>query len=133
MTIKPFLDPAQTITDLRNAVTWINEHPWGQGDDYDATTGCFCAYGAIRAAIGAIVITDGHYRTFDSFASAQTDEDQEKVRDLRDRASNCARAFYRIIGTELTSYNDTDGRTKDQVIRAMEVVVAALEENPNRA
>lgn len=126
-----FIDPAQTITDLRNAVAWMNEHPWGQAEDYVPSTGCFCAYGSIRAAVGGLVLRDGHYRSYDSFASFESTP--EEVRSLRDRSSNCARAFYRIIGTELTIYNDTEGRTKDQVIRALETVISTLEENPSRA
>jgi hypothetical protein len=53
--------------------------------------------------------------------------------ETRDRASNVARAFYRIISSEITIYNDTPGRTKREMMNALTVVRARLNEDPSRA
>lgn len=107
-----FLDPAQTVIDLREAVRLLEEGTWNQGYDFDGR-GAMCAFGAIRRAVGDDLPT----------CSTQT----------RDRASNAGRAFYRVIGADIVTYNDVEGRTKQQMIRAMQTVASAIEENPSRA
>lgn len=110
--MEPFLNPAQTVADLRNAADILKLGTWGQGYDFDGS-GAMCAFGAIRRAVGDDLPT----------CSTQT----------RDRASNAARAFYRFFGEDIVIYNDTDGRTKAQMIRALETVAAAVQEDPRRA
>lgn len=113
MTDTAFLNPSQTITDLRNAIDYMNTHGWIQGYDFDGKGGC-CAFGAIRGVVG-----DDNPK----FVSEQT----------RDRAANAGRAFYRVMGTDIVTYNDKEGRTLSQVIRAFETVIDALEQDPRRA
>jgi hypothetical protein len=110
--MEPFLNPAQTIADLRKAADILAMGTWIQGYDFDGKGG-MCAFGAIRKAVGDDLI----------ICSTQT----------RDRVSNAARAFYRFFGEDITAYNDTDGRTKEQMIRAMQTVAAAVQEDPRRA
>lgn len=107
-----FLDPAQTVVDLREAARLLEQGHWIQGYDFDGH-GCMCAFGAVRRAVG------------DDLASCSTQ--------TRDRASNAGRAFYRVIGADIVTYNDAEGRTKNQMIRAMQTVASALEEDPRRA
>lgn len=107
-----FLNPAQTVEDLRNAASILTNSPWGQGYDFDGK-GAMCAFGAIRRAVGDDLPT----------CSTQT----------RDRASNAARAFYRFFGEDIVTYNDADGRTQAQMVRALETVAAAVQEDPRRA
>lgn len=107
------INATQTIQDLRNAIDYMRTHGWVQGMDFNITTGECCAFGAIRAVVG----DDGPH------CSEQT----------RDRASNAARAFYRVFGVDITTYNDEAGRTQEQVIRALETVIDTLEKDPSRA
>jgi hypothetical protein len=108
-----FINPTQTIADLGNAIEYLDTHGWTQGLDFDGKGGC-CAFGAVRGAVG-----DDN----SEFTSVLT----------RDRCSNVARAFYRVIGVEMTTFNDMQGRTKAQVINAMQTVIQALREDPRRA
>lgn len=110
--MESFLNPAQTVTDLRKAVEILEAGHWTQGYDFDGHGG-MCAFGAIRKAVGDDLPT----------CSSHT----------RDRASNAGRAFYRIIGADIVTYNDVEGRTKSQMIRAMQTVASAIEEDPRRA
>lgn len=110
--MEPFLNPAQTVADLRNAADILAMSEWNQGYDFDGS-GAMCAFGAIRRAVGDDLPT----------CSAQT----------RDRASNAGRAFYRVIGRDIVTYNDVEGRTKSQMIRAMQTVASSVEEDPRRA
>ncbi len=110
--MEPFLNPAQTVLDLREAARILSEGHWIQGYDFDGQGG-LCAFGAVRRAVGDDLPT----------CTTQT----------RDRASNAGRAFYRVIGSDMVTYNDTEGRTKQQMIRAMQTVASALEEDPRRA
>lgn len=112
MTELKFLDPAQTIEDLRKAVALLEQGAWIQGYDFDGKGG-MCAYGAIRKAV---------------------EDDLPTCTPLtRDRASNAGRAFYRVMGVDIVGYNDTEGRTKHQVIRALETVIETLQKDPRRA
>lgn len=106
------LNPTQTIQDLRDAADYLREHPWIKGKDFDDKGGC-CAFGAVRA-VAMDNTGDCSYQT-------------------RDRASQAARAFYRVIGLDIATYNDSDGRTKNQVIEALETTAAAIEKDPKRA
>jgi len=102
----PFINPAQTVQDLRNAVEYLLEHPWIQGWNFDDRGGC-CAYGAILVATG------------------------DPIKD--DRAASAARAFYRVIGRDVALFNDTPERTKDEVIAALVTVADTIERDPSRA
>lgn len=136
-----FINVEQTLADLRAAVEHVKTHPWGQWNDYDTTTGCFCAFGSIRAVIGGLVIdpeVEGGIRNLDSVVKAihvngEGTPEYLQAKSMRDRASNASRAFYRIIGAEITCYNDTEKRTKGQIVTALETVIARLEEDPRRA
>jgi len=129
------LDVQQTIEDTKAAVEILKTHGWGQGQDYSPLTGCYCAYGAVRTAAGGLVITnDGRECNLDvaGLHPMGSSEQTEALR-RRNRASNVGRAFYRIIGQDIVHYNDTDGRTKEQVIRALETVAAELGKDPGLA
>lgn len=136
-----FLNPAQTVTDLRKAVEVLNANVWDQGQDYREDTRAFCAFGAVRYAIGGLVLDPERkcgFRSMDnpSLVGVRYGVESPEVAQalvLRDRASNAARAFYRVIGTEMSQYNDVEGRTKDQMIRALETVASSIEEDPRRA
>lgn len=130
--MKPFLNPAQTISDLRLAVEHLIVHDWSQREDYDPTTNCYCAFGSIRAAIGGLEVGDGWMRDID-MVSLYMGQQRAVALALRDRASNAARAFYRVIGTEITIFNDAPNRTKSEVIAALTRTIEALEKDPNRA
>lgn len=104
------INPQQTIKDLRDTADYMREHPWLQGRNFDDLGGC-CAFGAMIKVTG---------------------EDRYGIHDW-DRTSNACRAFYRAMSIDLTSYNDTEGRTKNQVIRALETVADTLEKDPSRA
>lgn len=108
-----FIDPAQTIQDLTDAVDYLHTHGWVQGYDFDGKGGC-CAFGAIRGVTG--------------------DDNPQFVSELtRERCSNAGRAFYRVMGEDIVTWNDVEGRTKFEVIRALETVANALREDPSRA
>lgn len=109
-----FVDPKQTIQDLVDAVELLKSGmvTWIQGYDFDGKGGR-CAFGAIRSAVG--------------------DDKPTQSSMTMERASNAGRAFYRVHGEDIVTYNDTDGRTKSQVIRAMETVIDALRKEPGRA
>lgn len=127
------LDVEQTIKDTEAAIEFLKTHEWGQGQDYSLLTEGYCAFGAIRAAIGGLVI-DGGFPVNNDIASLRMGSaEQTEAMRLRERSSNVGRAFYRIIGQDIVRYNDADSRTKDQVIRAMETVAAELKRNPDRA
>lgn len=108
-----FINPSQTVQDLRNAAQYILTHTWIQGYDFDGKGGC-CAHGAIRGVTG-----DDN----PAFVSEQT----------RDRVANAGRAFYRVMHEDIVTYNDAQGRTELEVIRALETVADALEKDPSRA
>lgn len=127
----------QTIADLAKAIEILRANPWDQGQDYRNDTGAFCAWGAIRMATGGMVLDSnrecGYYSEDVACLFPKGSEEQTRALRLRDRSANVGRAFYRIIGADIVNYNDTEDRTKDQMIRAMETVLASLKENPNRA
>lgn len=139
--MEPFLNPAQTIEDLRNAANLLRNNPWDQGQNYRHDTGAYCAFGAIRVTVGGLIIDPAEpygYRSIDEthVAKMLLGEDSDQYRQavrLRDRASNACRAFYRVIGVDLVIYNDTEGRTKEQMARALETVAASIEQDPRRA
>jgi hypothetical protein len=111
--VQLFIDPRQTIQDLTDAVEYLETHGWAQGYDFDGK-GNVCAFGAIRGVTG-----DDNAQ----FVSEQT----------RDRCSNAGRAFYRIMGQDIVTWNDMQGRTKFEVIRALQTVADALRKDPSRA
>lgn len=106
-------NPSQVITDLANAIKYLDGHWWIQGDDFDGQGGC-CAFGAVRGAIG-------DYNAYMTSPLA------------RDRASDVARAFYGIMREDVVQFNDTPGRTKDEVLQAMRTVLQALKGEQDRA
>lgn len=111
--IRTFIDPAQTIQDLADAIDYLHTHGWTQGYDFDGKGAC-CAFGAIRGVTG--------------------DDNPQFVSEVtRDRCSNAARAFYRFFGVDITTYNDAEGRTKAQMIRALQSVIDMLRKDPSRA
>lgn len=124
----------QTIVDLEGAIEHAKNHNWGQGQDYEPETGAFCAYGSIRAAVGGLVVEDGSELIRDwAYLFPNDGVKQYQALRLRDRSSNVGRAFKRILGDDITSYNDTEGRTKAEVISAMETVLIELRKDPSRA
>lgn len=139
--MEPFLNPAQTVEDLRNAANLLRDNPWDQGQSYRHDIGAYCAFGAIRAVVGGLIIDPDQpygYRCADEthvslmLCGEDSDEYREAVR-LRDRASNASRAFYRVMGVDLVLYNDAEGRTKNSVIEALEKVASTIERDPRRA
>lgn len=112
--VRSFINPEQTIQDLTDAVELLESGTvtWIQGYDSDGKGGR-CAFGAIRSVVGDDGINCG-------------DETME-------RAANAGRAFYRVIGEDLVTYNDKAGRTKDQVVRAIQTVIDTLRKDPSRA
>jgi hypothetical protein len=129
------LDVQQTIEDTRAAARFLETHEWGQAQDYNPTTQAYCAFGAIRAVIGGLVISDAGMPVSRDFASLLPlgSDERAAAMHLRDRAANVGRAFYRIMGDDIVTYNDSYGRTKEQVMRAMEAVAAELEKDPRCA
>lgn len=109
--VVPFIDPAQTIKDLTDAVDYIKTHGWTQGKDFTPVGKC-CAFGALRGVTG-------------------NDRNADVLN--YERVSNASRAFYRIMGVDITTYNDVRGRTEFEVIRALETVADALRQDPSRA
>jgi hypothetical protein len=139
--MEPFLNPAQTVADLRNAANLLRERNWDQGQNYRYDTDAFCAFGAIRTVVGGLIVDPADpygYRCRDEthVANMLFGPDSAQYREaarLRDRASNAARAFYRFFGLDIVLYNDAEGRTKEQMIRALETVATTVEEDPRRA
>lgn len=130
----PMFDVDQTVKDLESGIAFLKVNSWGQGSDYDRGTGAFCAHGAIRASIGALTIDESGRPTANDFAPMfAMESDQKAAKVLRDRVSNVARAFKRVIGDDAVNYNDAEGRTKAEIIVALETVLAVLREDPERA
>lgn len=103
-----FFNERQVVIDLRAAADIMAEREWIKGFDFNGTGGC-CAYGAIRIAVG------DHESS--SYASPE----------VRDRANNCARAFYRSLGVEITKFNDQVATSCEEVIFALKKVADDLE------
>lgn len=106
--IKPMFDVNQTIEDLTKTIEHLRQARWIQGRNFDRAGGC-CTWGAIM------------HVTHDS-------------RDLNgslERSANVGRAFYRAVNEDIVSYNDAEGRTKDQVVRTLETVLAELKADPS--
>lgn len=132
--ITPMFDAGQAAKDLEGAIAHLKVSNWGQGLDYDIETREFCAYGAIRVAVGGLVVDDqGTPSTYDYHLVEGTDEGRERAKALSIRASNVGRAFKRVIGEDVVSYNDEPDRTKAEVIATLETVLAYLREDPERA
>ena len=108
-TARPFIDPNQTVQDLRHAAEYIMEHTWLQGYNFDGKGGC-CAFGAI------LIVTH-----------------EEDPPSRRERSSNACRAFYRVVGQDITNYNDLPGRTFSEVIRTLQAVADTIEKDPRLA
>jgi hypothetical protein len=129
------LDVQQTIEDTKAAVEFLKTHDWGQGQDYDPLTERYCAFGAVRAVVGGLVVDEVGFpnnKDIPSLCPMGSDEQTEALR-RRNRAGNVGRAFYRIIGEDIVRYNDDYGRTKEQAIRALETVAAELGKDPGLA
>lgn len=102
-------DVQQTIKDLSDAIEHLRESEWLQGRNFNRRGGCD-AWGSIMWACS---------------------QDTAVAQQSLDRAANVGRAFYRFIGTDISVYNDTDGRTKHEVVRTLETLLAALKADPS--
>lgn len=113
----------QVIDDLKATIDVLNTKHWVQGSMFsynrsivtepitpEHISGC-CAFGAMVIATG-----EAEGSLFD-----------------RDRSSMTSRAFYRVMGVDITNYNDSPGRTKQQMINALNHVITKIEENPSAA
>lgn len=112
----------QVIDDLKATIDILNTKAWIQGETFayngipagpilpEHVTGC-CTFGAMIIATG---------------------EAEGSIYD-RDRSSMAARAFYRVMGVDITNYNDSPGRTRQQMINALNHVITKIEENPSAA
>jgi hypothetical protein len=119
----PFLDPKQTVADLRAGAQVLRDNWWNIGADYNPGPGgakYFCAFGAIRYAVGDMIIGDGDHR----FSCTKA---------TQERASNAARAFYRAQGKDIVTINDSPSSTKEQMIDLLEHTADELEKDPRRA
>lgn len=102
-------DVQQTIKDLEDSITYLREHSWIQGRNFDRWGGC-CAWGAVLMA---------------------TDDVTKYSMGEQVRSANLGRAFYRTEHEDLMRFNDEPGRTKDEVIAALQRTLDALKAKPS--
>lgn len=100
----------QTITDLEATIAHLRGVGWVQGKNFNSKGDC-CCWGAMIYAVSGRHI-----------ASAE---------ESLDRTADMGRAFKRVMGEDVVTYNDTDGRTKEQVIAALEDTLAKLKADPS--
>jgi len=103
-------DVEQTKADLVHTINYLADHKWLQGRLFDRFGGC-CGFGAMLLATG----------------------DAGKPLSQQDRSANVARAFYRVTGSNIITYNDELGRTKTEVLVKMREVLDVLRSDPDRA
>jgi len=94
----------QTILDLTATIEHLRNTPWVQGKNFTSSGAC-CTWGAM------IYVTSGG---------------DVNCEDSIDRTADMGRAFKRVMGEDVVSYNDTDGRTKAQAIGAVQETLDAL-------
>lgn len=99
----------QTTVDLQAAIDHLRQVSWLQGRNFDRAGNC-CAWGAM------IYVTSGH-----------DGDSGESI----DRCADMGRTFKRAMGDDVVTYNDADGRTKEQVIAALEETLAKLKADPS--
>lgn len=107
-------DVDTTIKDLEKTISVMGEHPWTQGKNFGrsllgSTRMSCCAWGAVLLA---------------------TSEDGHEAGQM-DRASSVARVFYRQHSEDIVAYNDAEGRTRDQVIQALQATLDTLKTRPS--
>lgn len=100
----------QTIEDLQATIKHLNNTGWVQGKNFNSKGDCCCWGAMIYAVSGRRVAT---------------------VEESIDRTADMGRAFKRVIGEDVVSYNDRDGRTKADVIQALEETLAKLTADPS--
>ena len=104
---------AQVARDLRAAAEVLKRDGWTQGDYFDPESGCKCVSGAI-----AHVASQGR-----TPAPGRLDLDGEF-----DRWAAAAKVFRRVVQDDsIVNFNDTTGRTADEVIAALEAAADAAE------
>lgn len=122
----------QTKADLAAAIEFLKTHDWGQGSDY--SNGAYCAFGAIRAAVGGLEVQGNIIINHDWVQGfALGSPERQNAWALVHRSANVARAFYRVKGIEITTYNDDFARSKGQVIEALQYVLDTITGEPSRA
>lgn len=99
----------QTTKDLQAAIDHLHQVGWVQGRNFDRVGNC-CAWGAM------IYVTSGG---------------RDAAMDSIDRCADMGRTFKQAMGVDVVNYNDADGRTKDQVIAALEETLAKLKADPS--
>lgn len=129
-TMDPQAHVDRTIADLQAAITWLEVHNWIQGDsfeyqaDYEVNAWKVaqnrpdaskiigaCMWGAIRIVTG----------------------DLNRPLMEQNRAPLAGRAFRRAISEDMVAYNDAEGRTKGDCLRALEITIEGLRRDPSRA
>lgn len=100
----------QTCKDLEAAIAHMRNTGWIQGRNFDRAGNC-CAWGAVI------------------YVTSQV-RGQDLDRQL-DRTADVGRAFYRVHHTDIVSFNDSEGRTKDQVVLHMQKALDALKADPS--
>lgn len=118
--------PAVTAADLRKAAQLIKTDGWTQGTYHDQD-GCHCAAGAIAAATGQHVLgppvtsidwdilpgSTGWYVIADNYEW--------------DRRMAAQHELEHHVGDSVASWNDTPGRTVEEVLTALELTARSVE------
>lgn len=95
----------QTIKDLEATIDHLRQADWVQGRNFTSSGAC-CTWGAM------IYVTSG----------SQIDPIEQSI----DRMADMGRAFKQVMDADVVTYNDTEGRTKTQVIEAVQKTLNAL-------
>lgn len=101
----------QTLKDLESTIDELANRDWLQGRNFDRKGGC-CAWGAVMIATHPVK------------------ENPVSLSSQIDRGADVARTFYRVHGLDVVSFNDAEGRTKDQVLQALRKALEALKADP---
>lgn len=100
----------QTIVDLEATIDHLNQTGWVQGKNFSGRGDCCCWGAMIYAVSGRRIATA-----------------EESI----DRTADMGRAFKRVIGTDVVTFNDTEGRTKAQVLKALRDTLDRLKADPS--
>jgi hypothetical protein len=110
-------DPADV---LEAAAEVLETTAWIQGDEFRTDDGmrrvAYCAIGAIRQAVGFYDAMAGLYRPGHGFGPLDQHKSSMDVLQLSNEVANLMR---RDDGTSVITWNDTEGRTSDEVIDLM--------------